>query len=86
MATDGIMEEVATAYRARRALGEPDQPAWEAALVAFKRCRPELPEDEARSHVAELIFEASEVYGPWLYGADSCHAPWWHQTVGAPSE
>ena len=86
MATDGIMEEVATAYRARRALGEPDQPAWQAALVAFKRCRPELPEDEARSRVAELIFEASEVYGPWLYGAEGCHVPWWHHTAPRPSE
>ena len=64
---DKLLLAVASAYRERRMAGGDDHPAWEAAVATFTKREDPISEEETADRVAALIFEASEVYGQWLY-------------------
>lgn len=80
MSDDSLLLAVASAYRERRKAGSNDFPAWQAAVAAFTEHEGCEPTETAKERVATLIFEASEVYGQWLYGADEPGSRWWETT------
>lgn len=80
MSDDKQLLAVAGAYRERRMAGCDDYLAWKAAVAAFLELERSTPIEEARKRVASLIFEASETYGQWLYGADEPGPQWWEST------
>ena len=66
--TDDDLGAVARAYREKRAAGELDFPAYNAALRVYRERHSEAPEQEAREIVARIIFETAERDGTWFYG------------------
>jgi hypothetical protein len=80
MSDDNVLLAVASAYRERRKGGDGDLPAWKAAVATFTEHEGCELNDEVKKRVSALIFEASEVYGQWLYGADERGSQWWEKT------
>ena len=62
------LRAVAKAFRAERLKGRSNMHGYQAALAVYRGRHPNLDDDHARPVVLELIGEASERYGAWLYG------------------
>ncbi len=59
---------VATAYRQALKSGQSEDEGFRASLDAFLKHHPEIPSDKAGDEVNQLIAEAIDEYGGWLYG------------------
>ncbi len=59
---------VATAHRQALIAGAGEEGGFQAALDAFLKCHPKVPLDEAGDEVNQLIAQAIDEYGEWLYG------------------
>ena len=65
--SDATLRAVALAYRRERMSGHGDLEAYQAAMQAYRKRRPEEPENTAQHEVGRLIAEAAE-RAPWDFG------------------
>ena len=75
MAYEDDLKAVAQAYRAERLKEHGDLPAHRAAVAACRQCHQEATRGEAELATTQLIVDAADRWGGWLYGTAGAVGP-----------